>query len=84
MPGAQNPRRLPFVEEHQSLCTVDPPKNSPDQLTARLAKLGETDTDNAQRFAERFGEKVICTPGRGSLVYDGKRWRRDALFRVTN
>jgi hypothetical protein len=52
---------------------VDPTKGSDDQLTERLAKLGETDTDNAQRFAERFGTKVIHTPGRGWLVFDGKR-----------
>jgi putative DNA primase/helicase len=62
--------------------TVDPIRDSDNQLTERLAKLGETDTDNAQRFAERFGTKVIHTPGRGWLVFDGKRWLSDKLLRV--
>ena len=35
-----------------------------------------------QRFVSRFGTKVINTPGRGWLIYDGKRWRRDDLFQV--
>jgi putative DNA primase/helicase len=80
--GRRNPRRPPFVKEHRSLQAVEPPGESPDEVTERLAKLGETDTDNAQRFAEWFGGKVIYTPGRGWLVYDGKRWRHDTLFCV--
>jgi putative DNA primase/helicase len=75
--GRQHPRRLPFVKEHLALATIEPTRGANDQLTERLAKLGETDTDNAQRFAERFGTKVIHTPGRGWLVFDGKRWRSD-------
>jgi len=62
--------------------TADPPRKSEAELTADLAKLGETDTDNAQRFARRFGSKVIYTPGRGWLVYDGKCWRCDDLLQV--
>jgi putative DNA primase/helicase len=80
--GRQHPRRLPFVKEHRSLPAVDPTKGSDDQLTQQLAKLGETDTDNAQRFAERFGTKVIHTPGRGWLVFDGRRWQPDTLLRA--
>jgi putative DNA primase/helicase len=80
--GRHQPRRLPFVKEHRSLPAVDPTKGSDDQLTQQLAKLGETDTDNAQRFAERFGTKVIHTPGRAWLVFDGKRWRSDKLMHV--
>jgi putative DNA primase/helicase len=80
--GRRNPRRLPFVNKRRSLPTVEPPKESADQLAKQLAKLGETDTDNAQRFAERFGANVIYVPGRGWLVYDGKRWRPDGLLRV--
>jgi putative DNA primase/helicase len=71
--GRRHPRRLPFVKAHSSVPVVDPAERSNDQLTEQLAKLGETDTDNAQRFAERFGTKVIHTPGRGWLVFDGKR-----------
>jgi putative DNA primase/helicase len=80
--GRQHPRRLPFVKVHRSLPTVDPPKGSDNQVTERLAKLGETDTDNAQRFAERFGTQVIYTPGRGWLVFDGRRWQPDTLLRA--
>ena len=33
------------------------PRKSLDDMTERLAKLGETDTDNAQRFATRVGRR---------------------------
>ena len=49
------------------------------KLSRDLSKLGESDTDNAQRFATRFTDKVIYTRGRGWLVYDGRRWRPDAV-----
>jgi putative DNA primase/helicase len=78
--GSQAPRRLPFIKSN--LCTVEPPRKSKDKLTSELAALGETDTDNGQRFASRFGTRVIYTPGRGWLVHDGKRWRCDELFQV--
>jgi putative DNA primase/helicase len=81
--GSQYPRRLPFLKSDDRVRTVDPPTTSGAKLTAELAKLGETDSDNAQRFARRFGSKVIYTPGQGWLVYDGKRWRRDDLLQVT-
>jgi putative DNA primase/helicase len=77
--GQRVPRPLPFVKEHRGLPQARAPKFSSDRLTAMLARLGETDTDNAQRFAERFGARVIHTPARGWLVYDGKRWKPDAL-----
>jgi putative DNA primase/helicase len=80
--GRKNPRGLPFVKEHSSLTTVEPTTSSDNQITGQLATLGETDTDNAQRFAERFGMKVVHTPGRGWLVFDGRRWRSDTLLRV--
>jgi putative DNA primase/helicase len=80
--GQRVPRPLPFIKEHHGLPKARPPKPSPDGLTTRLARLGETDTDNAQRFAERFGARVIHTPARGWLVYDGKRWKPDALMGV--
>jgi putative DNA primase/helicase len=81
--GSQHPRRLPFLKSRDRIRTVEPPKKSEDDLAAELAKLGETDTDNAQRFAHRFGGKAIHTPGRGWFVYDGKRWRPDNLLQVT-
>lgn len=48
-----------------------------DPLTERLAKLGETDADLAERFATRFRDVAVFTPGRGYLVYNGKVWRLD-------
>jgi putative DNA primase/helicase len=61
---------------------IDATQRSDNHLTEQLAKLGETDTDNAQRFAERFGTLATYTPGRGWLVFDGKRWLSDKLLRV--
>ena len=80
--GAQHPRRLPFLKSNDRIKSVEPPVKSDDELASELASLGETDTDNGQRFVSRFGTKVINTPGRGWLIYDGKRWRRDDLFQV--
>ena len=78
--GSGFPRRLPFIKS--DLCTVEPPAKSKDKITEELAALGETDTDNGQRFATRFGTNVIDTPGRGWLIYDGKRWCPDELLKV--
>ncbi len=79
--GRKNPRHLPFAKVHKTENTRDtnPPRKSNIDLIKDLAKLGETDTDNAQRFASRFGSKVVYTPGHGWLIFDGKRWRRDSL-----
>lgn len=54
--------------------------NSPvvsDPIVEELAKLGETDADNARRLARRYENQLACTPGSGYLIYDGKRWVRD-------
>jgi putative DNA primase/helicase len=80
--GGQCPRRLPFLKSEERIKSVEPPVKSDDELAAELASLVETDTDNGQRFVSRFGNKVINTPGRGWLIFDGKRWRRDDLFQV--
>jgi putative DNA primase/helicase len=78
--GSSSPRRLPFIKS--DLPTAEPPAKSKDKVTEELAALGETDTDNGQRFATRFGTTVINTPGRGWLVYDGRRWLPDDLLKV--
>jgi putative DNA primase/helicase len=53
---------------------------SPDQqLTAKLALLGETDADNAGRLLARCGRKLLHAPGAGWLVFDGRRWAPDLL-----
>ncbi len=68
--GQRNPRRLEFLwpaESGEATATAAP--NGPnDPLTQELAQLGETDSDNAERFARRFRHQVIFTPGRGWLV----------------
>jgi putative DNA primase/helicase len=78
--GHQNPRPLPFFKgsKRRQVRTVDPVKKSSDEVSKQLAALGESDTDNAQRFATRFGDRVLYTVGRGWLIFDGKRWRPDA------
>jgi putative DNA primase/helicase len=63
--GSQHPRPLPFLKSDDRVRTAAPPTTSGAKLTDELAKLGETDTDNAERFARRFGRKVIHTPGQG-------------------
>jgi putative DNA primase/helicase len=73
---------LPFLKSNDRIKSVEPPMKSDDELAAELARLGETDTDNAQRFANRFGAKALYTPGRAWLVYDGKRWRPDDVGQV--
>ena len=78
----QRPRRLPFLKSNDRILSVEPPMKSDDELATQLARLGETDTDNTQRFATRFGARVLNTPGRGWLVYDGKRWREDDIGQV--
>lgn len=80
--GRRHPRRLPFLKSHQHIGDVEPPQKSKDAVTKQLARLGETDTDNAQRFANRFGTKALYTPGRGWLAFDGKRWRPDDVGQV--
>jgi putative DNA primase/helicase len=81
--GMQHPRRLPFLKSDDRIRTVEPPEPSSEELARDLAELGETDTDNAQRFARRFGTKALHTRGRGWLVYNGQRWRSDDLGQVT-
>ena len=77
--GSRHPRALPFSKAHARIETVDPPQKHSDELARELAMLGETDTHNAQRFAQRFGHAAIHTPGMGWLVFDGKRWTADSL-----
>jgi putative DNA primase/helicase len=77
--GRKQPRRLPFLQAPgpKPAQGVKLPVESDDQVIERLAALGETDTDNAERFAVRVGHKVLYSPKRGWLVFDGKRYRPD-------
>jgi putative DNA primase/helicase len=81
--GQRQPRRLPFLKpSEQPPVKVAKAKKSTDRITVKLARLGENDTDNAQRFAKRLGAKVLHTRGLGWQVFDGKRWRHDDLGQV--
>lgn len=80
--GRQYPRRMPFLQMNERPKRTEPPDKSNDEIATKLAELGETDTDNAQRFATRFGARAAYTPGRGWLFFDGKRWQPDKLGQV--
>ncbi|MGJ4971515.1 phage/plasmid primase, P4 family [Bradyrhizobium sp. HKCCYLRH1073] len=78
--GSQSPRGLHFVQcqiGDPSAAAVDPQTSD---LTFELSKLRENDTDNAQRFASRWADRVLYTPGKGWLVFDGARWKPDSLL----
>ena len=80
--GQKYPRGLPFLKSATK--NLKAPATSGERaatLTLELSKLGETDTDNALRFAKRCADRVIFTPGLGWLAYDGKRWQRDGALR---
>ncbi|WP_338834089.1 phage/plasmid primase, P4 family [Bradyrhizobium septentrionale] len=73
--GAGSARSLPFLQSEHDRADTEPRSAVPrPDLTQTLAKLGETDTDNAQRLASRFANQIIYTKGRGWLVYKQGRW----------
>lgn len=49
-----------------------------DPVAEELARLGQTDSDLALRFAKRSDGLVIFTSARGFLAFDGKIWRSDS------
>ncbi|MCP1848370.1 MULTISPECIES: phage/plasmid primase, P4 family [unclassified Bradyrhizobium] len=76
--GEGRPRSLPFFRSDDQ-ANAELPSPSPNaDLTKELSKLGETDTDNAQRLATRFSNEIIYTKGRGWLVYKEGRWLPEA------
>lgn len=55
------------------------PEPSPDDPVAEeLAALGETDADNARRFARRFRDEVAYVPGPGFHIWNGRFWEASA------
>lgn len=54
-----------------------PPAESEDELNLRLALFPLTDLGNAERFRERYKDRLIYNAALGWLVWDGKRWSRD-------
>jgi putative DNA primase/helicase len=77
--GHQSPRRLKFLKGKNA----DAPRREHAQtsgLTRELSRLGENDTDNAQRFATRNANRILYTPGEGWLAFGGQRWKPDSFF----
>jgi putative DNA primase/helicase len=79
--GTLNPRSLAETKRPEAKGTEHLEPLAADDLACELALLGETDADNGQRFARRYADKAVYTPGRGLLFYDGTRWRPDDLRR---
>jgi putative DNA primase/helicase len=75
--GIKNPARLKFLKTTVLLSAEGPPRASDSVLAKELSRLGENDVANAERFARRFGHRVIFSERRGWMVYDGKRYRPD-------
>lgn len=73
--GQRSPRTLELAAEAVTARVTELVLHDP--LAEELAALGETDADNAQRLARRFGRDLVCTPGKQYLVYDGQRWQQD-------
>ena len=41
-----------------------------------------TDAGNARRLARRGKDRILYAPGEGWMLWDGKRWKRDAGFLI--
>jgi putative DNA primase/helicase len=65
--GQLYPRRLPFsTGGSDSAEAAPPPADAQDSLTKALAALGQTDADNAERFARRLATASSTPPDEGS------------------
>ena len=55
-----------------------------DSVAMAVPSAGFKDTDmaNAERFARLHGDHAFCTPERGWLIWDDKRWQVDEQHRV--
>lgn len=78
--GSRNPRPLHFLKSQIDNPAAGKDESQTSDLTFELSKLRENDTDNAQRFASRWADRILYTPGKGWLVFDGKRWKPDSLL----
>ena len=69
--GQRHLATCPRLGEGGDAATKATPAGSPeDSLTKELATLGQTDADNAERFARRFGHRLIYTPGRSLMTFN--------------
>jgi putative DNA primase/helicase len=78
--GRQNPRHLNVLKGKIGNDAIVIVGAKTVDLTAELSRLRENDTDNAQRFASRNSNRILYTPGKGWLVFDGKRWEPDSFL----
>ncbi len=53
------------------------PKEDAETRGMRLAFFPLTDLGNAERFRERYKDRLLWCPAIGWLAWDGKRWSRD-------
>ena len=75
--GRAMPRDLAHLEGNVAKLRVHNTV-SDDPLAEALASLGETDADNAHRFARRFCHEVAYVPAVGFHVWNGRFWERAA------
>jgi putative DNA primase/helicase len=74
--GLAQPRAIPKLKAIAvEASNSEPSPAVEDPQAAELALLGETDADNADRFARRHRNTVAYVPGRGILVYEEGIWR---------
>lgn len=78
--GSRSPRLLTFLKSKIDNPAVAEQDSQTPDLTIELSKLHENDTDNAQRFALRWADRILYTPGKGWLVFDGQRWKPDSFL----
>ncbi len=60
----------------------DPVNDMTDALAEQLAAFQDTDVGNAERLALLYGDRIRYSPGRGWLIYDGRRWCHDRADEV--
>lgn len=76
--GKRAPRDLSNVGAPHPVASAELARRAaPEQLAQELSRLGETDADNAERLAKRFGRELLFNPGLGFLVWGGTHWCRD-------
>jgi len=77
--GCKYPRRLSFLKSESAPFPIKEDDQTSD-VTRKLSELGENDTDNASRFATRYADRILYTPGKGWLAFDGQRWKSDSFL----
>lgn len=55
----------------------EPADDDGGDLNVRLAFYPQTDLGNAERFRDRYRDRILWSPVMGWLAWDGKRWSRE-------